>query len=126
MQVQFLSDGHLNNIGRYSGQYFNRAVLVDSKWVVMNVKNTSTIIDYKVYKSDCQPLTWTLNSAGYVYNAKESTYLHQKVLPNNDFALSVDHKGIKKLPRGIRYDNGMQRYEYQWNTKYENGSCCEI
>lgn len=153
MQVEFLSDGHLNTSGRYRGQYFNRAVLVDSKWVVMNVKTTSTVLDYDTYKTcgNIQALTWTVNSAGYVYNSKEAIYMHHVMMPSMPPSkLSVDHvnqiktdnrkcnlrlatqsqqnsnraqrsdkiapcpelveRGIKRLPRGIRYDNGMQRY----------------
>lgn len=149
MHVELLSNGRLNETGRYSGQTFNRAVLVDSKWVVMNVKDTVTVMDYDVYVNN-KDITWTLNAAGYVYNSQGASYLHQLVLPNKDKLLSVDHinqhildnrecnlrlatqsqqnanrpqrsdkigpcpelvkRGITRFPRGIRYDNGMQRY----------------
>lgn len=98
MHVELLSNGRLNETGRYSGQTFNRAVLVDFKWVVMNVKDTVTVLDYDVYKGKniqgiegIQGITWTLNAAGYVYNSQGASYLHQLVLPNKDKLFSVDH-----------------------------------
>lgn len=74
-------------------QGVQHAVIVDDKWVVINVKDKSTVVDADFYESTFKTSKMNCNKAGYVHCSGNMTYVHQVVTPNeaNDPSLSVDH-----------------------------------
>ena len=90
MQVAPLTTGRKCDIGRYAGKTFNRAVVVDSKWIVMTCGNSCTVFDLDMFE-EIGKTTWSMLKIGYVIESNIKQYLHALVLPNTRNTLSVDH-----------------------------------
>ena len=147
--VVALSDGRLMTRGRHTGEVFNRAVLVDDKYVVITVCGKAVVYDYDLFDA-FGVRTWT--ESGEDYPSHGNMYMHRFIMgkSNDPMRPSVDHinrvksdnrranlrfasqseqnmnratridkkpacqelqqHGISRLPRGIRRDDGKERY----------------
>ena len=87
--VEKLSDGIIVSKGRYTGNLFNRAVLVDGRWVVMKCNQAVVVIDVADYES-LKDNVWTMNLHGYVVtrNDDDYVYMHRVLVPDSE---TVDH-----------------------------------
>jgi hypothetical protein len=104
MIATLLSNGRTSDIGRYPGKMFNRALTIDSKWVVMTCGKTCTVFDFDMFEK-IHETTWSMLKSGYVAESNIKTYLHTLVLPNANANanMSVDH--INQIKTDNRREN---------------------